>query len=231
MNIKTIMKRLKIVYNCLQRYFPLREEFGYCGSNTILTYPLRISVPQNVFLEENVKLANGINIINSPNEKVIVKKYTGIAANCTIVPNSHRSTVTIPHFLLGQSHVNDKSSDVIINEDVWIGTNVTILSGVEIGRGCIVSAGSVVTKSVPPYALVVGSPAKIIKVKFSIEQIIKHEEALYPQGERFTHEELESLFSQYYQDKKVFGTEDGLNDEALNRIEQLKSETHFVPFA
>lgn len=230
MNIKKLIKRLKLVYSCLHRFYPLPEEFGYCGSNTILLYPIRIVVPKNVYVSENVKLSNGLKIINSPNEKVIIKKYTSIAADCTIVPNSHISTVGIPQFLLGQSHVNDKTSDIVINEDVWVGANVTILSGVTLGRGCIVSAGSIVTRPVPPYALVVGSPAKIVKVKFSLEQIIKHEEALYPQGERFTREELESLFSEYYQDKKVFGTEDGLTDEALNRIEELKSSTHFVSF-
>lgn len=228
MNLKTLFKRLRLVYSCLHRYFPLREEFGFCGSNSILIYPLRIVVPKNVFVSDYVRLSNGLNIINAPNEKVFVKKYTEIAANCTIVPNSHRSTVTVPQFLLGQSHINDKSSDVIINEDVWVGTNVTILSGVELGRGCIVSAGSIVTKSVPPYALVVGTPAKIVKVKFSIEQILKHEEALYPPEERFTREELERLFIEFYQDKKIFGTEDGLTEESIARLEKVKSKTHFV---
>lgn len=91
------------------------------------------------------------------------KKYTEFAANCTIVTNNHRSTVGIPQFILGASHVNDQSGDVIIEEDVWLGTGVTILSGVRLGRGCIVGANSLVTKDVPPYAVVVGTPAKIIK--------------------------------------------------------------------
>jgi len=59
----------------------------------------------------------------------------------------------------------------IIGHDVWIGTNVTILSGVKVGNGSIIGAGSVVTKDVPDYAVVVGNPAKIIKFRFDNEII------------------------------------------------------------
>ena len=52
---------------------------------------------------------------------------------------------------------------VVIEEDVWIGSRVTILMGVTVGRGATIAAGSVVTKSFPPYSLVAGVPAKLIK--------------------------------------------------------------------
>ena len=58
---------------------------------------------------------------------------------------------------------------VKIGNDVWIATNVTILRGVEIGDGAVIAAGSVVTKSVPPYAVVGGNPAKFIKWRFPLE--------------------------------------------------------------
>ena len=60
----------------------------------------------------------------------------------------------------------------IIGNDVWIGANSTILRGVEVGHGAIVGANSVVSKDVPPYAIVVGSPAKLIKYRFE-KSIIK----------------------------------------------------------
>ncbi|MGC8751800.1 DapH/DapD/GlmU-related protein, partial [Hydrotalea sp.] len=56
-----------------------------------------------------------------------------------------------------------KSSPIKIADKAWIGFNVIILKGVTIGEGAIVGAGSVVTKDVPPYAVVAGNPAKIIK--------------------------------------------------------------------
>ena len=52
-----------------------------------------------------------------------------------------------------------------IRNDVWVGGNAVILSGVELGEGCVVGAGAVVTKSVPPYAIVVGNPAKVLRYR------------------------------------------------------------------
>ncbi|PSB09569.1 hypothetical protein C7B62_12775 [Pleurocapsa sp. CCALA 161] len=59
-----------------------------------------------------------------------------------------------------------------IGNGVWIGDNVTILPGVEIANGAVIGAGSIVTKSIPPYSIAVGNPAKVIKKRFS-DQIIE----------------------------------------------------------
>lgn len=61
--------------------------------------------------------------------------------------------------------------DTIIENDVWIGHNVTIMPGVKIGNGAIISTNSTVTKEVPPYTIVGGNPAKEIKKRFSDEKI------------------------------------------------------------
>jgi tetrahydrodipicolinate N-succinyltransferase len=61
--------------------------------------------------------------------------------------------------------------DIIIKNDVWIGTNVTLIDGITIGNGAVIAAGSVVVKDVPPYAIVGGNPAKILKYRFSPEII------------------------------------------------------------
>lgn len=68
---------------------------------------------------------------------------------------------------------------VIIEDDVWIGYGSIIFSGVKIGRGSIIAAGSVVTKDVKPYSIVAGVPAKIINMRFDKNEIYKHEIALY----------------------------------------------------
>lgn len=67
---------------------------------------------------------------------------------------------------------------IIIHDDVWIGDHSLILSGVEVGQGAIVGAGSIVVKDVPPYAIVGGNPAKVIKYRFSqevIAQLMKYD--------------------------------------------------------
>ena len=63
--------------------------------------------------------------------------------------------------------------DITIENDVWIGANSTIMSGIKIGNGAIVAAGSTVTKDVPSYAIVAGNPAKVVKYRFTEEQIEK----------------------------------------------------------
>jgi acetyltransferase-like isoleucine patch superfamily enzyme len=65
--------------------------------------------------------------------------------------------------------------NVVIGNDVWIGAGAIILSGVNVGRGAIVAAGSVVNKNVPPYAIVGGIPAKVIKYRWDEKTIELHE--------------------------------------------------------
>lgn len=81
-------------------------------------------------------------------------------------------------FYNGDVNKDLESKGIIeIEDDVWIGLNSIILSGVKIGKGAIIGAGSVVTKDVPPYAIVVGNPGKIVKYRFSediIEKLIKY---------------------------------------------------------
>jgi acetyltransferase-like isoleucine patch superfamily enzyme len=84
-----------------------------------------------------------------------------------------------PVFYEGRDSVKAKFSvhrrpppePVFIGNDVWIGRNAIILPGVEVGHGAVVGAGAIVTKSVPPYGVVVGCPAKLVKFRFDIETI------------------------------------------------------------
>lgn len=208
----------------LHKNNPERKDFGSLPAHSTIAYPCHIGIPKKLFVEDYVKIRYGLTIINAKEESVYIKKYTAIAPDVTIVTNSHKSTVGIPQVVLGESHINDKSADVIIGEDVWVGTRVTILAGVTLGRGCIVAANALVTKPVPPYALVAGTPARIIGVKFSLSDIERHEEALYPANERLSHDELVSLFDQYYHDKKVFGCSDPLTEEQQRLVNKLKKK-------
>jgi len=113
-------------------------------------------------------------IINS-----LIGNYCNISWNVNIGPRGHIYANFTSHDLVYSSDevlsvANNGCFDGYINKlghDVWIGCNATILPGVEIGNGAIVAAGSVVVKSVPPYAIVGGNPAKFIKWRFSREKI------------------------------------------------------------
>lgn len=222
------LKKFRRLLKWTLKAFPSKQELGAYGKNSVLEQPVFIENPQNIFLAENARIRNYCTIINGPTEKVIIKKYSVIAAGTTIITNGHHSTVGIPQFLLGASHINDKSKDVIIEEDVWIGANVTIMAGVTIGRGAIVGAGSIVTKDIPPYALVVGSPAKIVAKKFLLEDVFKHEAELYPLSERLSETYLNELFKNKYNDLKVFGCNNELSLEERKRLNFIKHHLNFI---
>lgn len=83
---------------------------------------------------------------------------------------------------------------VEIGHDVWVGTNAIILSGVSIGTGAVIGAGAVVTKSIPPYAIAAGNPARVIRYRFEpeiIEQLLQSEWWLLPDD---SIQELEPYF-------------------------------------
>lgn len=219
-----MLQKIKKIF----KFFPIKQSLGACGKNSRIEFPTYIAEPNLLYMEENTLIRKYAKIQNAPNERVQIKKYSVVGMNCSIISNSHKSTVGIPQILLGSSHINDKSSDLIIEEDVWIGINVTILQGAHLGRGCICGACCTVTKPVPPYALVVGSPAKIIGVKFTIEQIMEHEKLLYKEEERFTRECLEELFEKYYKDKKVFGVKTDFTEKDLLALDRAKKQRKFI---
>lgn len=226
--VKRHIKHYKAFYGWIHTNFVSSDELGSLGANSQFEVPANILYPKNVFIEENAKLRSNSTIINSSCEKVIIKKYSVVAVNCTIITNSHVSTVGIPHFILGASHINDKSGDIIIEEDVWIGAGVTILAGVNVGRGSVVAAGSIITKDVPPYSVVAGAPAKVIAKKFELEDIISHEENLYPENERMDRNTLEAISSKYFEGKKTFGINTPLTIEQKNCVESVKRGSRFI---
>lgn len=199
-----------------------RKSFGYFGSTTLLKTPAMITQPGNVFLYEDIHIREGLTIINGCG-KVVIKKFTGIAPDCTIVTGNHTPTVGVPHRLGGPCHINDNEKGVTIDEGVWIGTRVTLLSGAHVGRGAVIGAQSLVNKEIPPYAVAVGSPAKVIASVFSIEQILEHERHLYNPEERFSREYLEDLFSEFYDGKKSIGKSDMSDEDRKKIIEASQS--------
>ena len=99
----------------------------------------------------------------------------------TIITGDHRTDLIGKYIIdvTTEEKLPENDLPVVIEDDVWCGANVTILKGVTIGRGSIVAAGAVVTQSFPPYSVVGGVPAKLLKMRFTPEEIVEHEKMLY----------------------------------------------------
>lgn len=121
-------------------------------------------------------------------EKTKIGKYVSIAQGVEIIIGNHPLKYVSTHpfcymdsLLFGKRAKEKQYTEIfnyaednfycVIGNDVWIGANVKILNGVKIGNGAVIGMGAVVTKDVPAYAVVVGVPAKIIKYRFSKEEI------------------------------------------------------------
>lgn len=110
----------------------------------------------------------------NPDEKLIIGSFVSIASNVVfILGGNHQINTFTTYPLKAQFYEKYSTMDaqtkgpVIVEDEVWIGTNVTVISGVKIGRGSIVAAGSVVTKDVKPFSIVGGNPAKFIKFRIA----------------------------------------------------------------
>ena len=136
------------------------------------------TVPVNIFDFNCVTVGNfsygELTIINfSDKEKLIIGNFCSIASGVVFVLNGDHALNRVSTFPFKAKALftNPKEAvskgDIIISDDVWIGENAIILSGVHIGQGAVIAAGAVVTKDVPPYAIVGGVPAKVMKYRFS----------------------------------------------------------------
>ena len=115
-------------------------------------------------------------------DKLIIGKFCQIGRGVEFIMNgaNHQmnSVSTYPFYIFnGWKQVATKKEDLpykgdtVIGNDVWIGQNVTFLPGVQVGDGCIIGANAVVASDIPPYSVVVGNPAKVIRKRFDDEMI------------------------------------------------------------
>lgn len=194
--VKALISAIRIWIN--HYVFPIRFAKSFKGKNVSINPPCIIVGAKNISLEENVAIG-AYSIITAPITKITIKKNSYSGPRLFISTGNHYCKKGFfSRLLTNQDKIKDNvclNWDVLIEEDVWIGANVSILCK-RVGRGSIIAAGAVVKKNVPPYAVVGGVPARIIKFRLTIPEIVEHEKKLYPEEERLKESFLKDVFKE-----------------------------------
>ena len=158
--------------------FFYRRAMKHCGKHVYLRpSSCNIKGIQNLSVGDYTSIPKDSTLFCSKAELTIGKKVV-IGPRPTIITGDHRTDLKGIYIMDSVEKLPENDAPVIIEDDVWLGCNVTILKGVTIGRGSVVAAGAVVTKSCEPYSLIAGVPARVIKKRFSAEVIVEHERML-----------------------------------------------------
>ena len=166
------LKQLICLY-IFKKKWRKRNIYNFTRAKTI--FPMdKVNIGNDTYGELNFKFFGGAN------EYISIGNYVSIGPNvyfCAGGEHALNHLMTYPFYdkYYGKNESISKGP-IIIEDDVWIGCNVTILSGVRIGKGAVIAAGSVIHKDIPPYAIVCSN--RIIKYRFEqtiIDELLKFE--------------------------------------------------------
>lgn len=142
------------------------------GRGTVFYAPNKIEIGNNVYIGKYCSFETDLDIADDVlfgNNVGLIGKYDH---DYSYIGKSIKDSPWIGE---EKYSFKGKGLKIIVEKDVWIGYGAIIVSGVRIGRGSIVAAGSVVLRDVEPYSIVGGNPAKVISRRFTPNQIVEHE--------------------------------------------------------
>lgn len=184
------------------------------------------TLPINIFPMQCVKVGNfsygDLKVVTfSEHCTLKIGRFVSIAGDTTFLLDTEHyfhNVSTYPFQVKVLQTLSSESfgkGDIIVDDDVWIGYGATIMSGVHIGQGAVVAAGAVVTKDVPPYAIVGGVPAKVIKYRFEPEMI---KELLKVDYSKLTKEDIEKHIDELYMELKDIRQLDWMPKKGESRV-------------
>ena len=158
----------------------MRTRFASCGKH------VRVD-PRGLFTYETISIASHVfvapgAIFSASKSFIRIGNHVMFGPNVTIIGGNHNVS-EVGRFMMDvveKKPCDDKG--VVIEDDVWVGAGATLLSGVIIARGSIVAAGAVVTENFPPYSVIGGVPAKLLRSRWDKETIKIHEMILYSEN-------------------------------------------------
>lgn len=158
-----------------------KRAMKHCGKDVYLR-PLSSDIKglANLSVGDGTSIPKGSTFYCTEAPLTIGKKVI-FGPNPTIITGDHRIDI-IGKYIIDvtvEEKLPENDAPVVIEDDVWCGANVTILKGVTIGHGSVIAAGAVVTKSFPPYSIIGGVPAKLLKMRFTEDEIKENDRLLY----------------------------------------------------
>jgi acetyltransferase-like isoleucine patch superfamily enzyme len=145
------MNTLKYKRKILMTFF---LHFPYRGVRCWALKACGFELGEQVYIGDNLTVTVGF---ADKSMKLIIQDRVSIAPNVTLIIASHPNEIRLKPILPAPKR------SIVIGHDSWLSANCIVMPGVTIGECCIVGAGSVVTHDVPPYSIVVGNPARVIK--------------------------------------------------------------------
>ena len=174
-------KRYGLGENCFVGYDVILHRHHYVesqintGKDCLIAEHTNIDYTGGLIMGNRVSISEGTKILTHNHSTSLENK--GIDKGCILTP-------------------------LVIHDRVWIGTRCTIMPGVkEIGRGALISADTCINKKVPPYAIVMGNPAKIVGFRMSLEEIIEYEKSHYEEKNRIPSDILSKNYEKYFQSR------------------------------
>lgn len=173
-----------------------RDKYGYLDPTSQVRTPVW-GPKHGIFIYENCGVNAHAKFVCTVG-KFILKKNSSVGPNLTVITFNHKYN-KLGQYPESENWGDLEAEDVIVNEDVWIGANVTLCPGTVIGRGSIVAAGSVCVKSkyYPPYSIIGGNPAKFIKFRLSLDEQIQQEMFRYEEKEQIPRLKLEANYTTF----------------------------------
>lgn len=145
------------------------------------------TIPINCFNRKKVHIGKGtygkldVRHFGLDEESLYIGNYCSIGPECTFLLGGEHRYDSLSTYPFRMKYIDGKNESIskgpiVVEDDVWIGFGTTVMSGVKIGKGAVIAAGSVVVKDIPPYAIAAGVPAKVIKYRFDEKVIEKIKE-------------------------------------------------------
>jgi acetyltransferase-like isoleucine patch superfamily enzyme len=185
---------MKIFYNFIKKIVSFwhshviipyyKNQFGSAGQDVCIGQHFTFDGLKNFYFGNHISIGAN-STIYSTKAKLQIHDYVLTGPGLTIITGDHRTDIPGKYiYEITDAEKSPKNDlDVIIEKDVWIGANVTILKGVIVGIGSIIAAGSIVNKNIEPYSIYAGVPAKKIGDRFLSEQLIIHKKLISERNE------------------------------------------------